>query len=59
MPRIKILSAIELKSFENPPEFNSVLRKKFFDLPKTFLGFAETLRTASNKIGFLLCCGYL
>ncbi len=58
MPRMRILSAVEQEQFETPPEFNSIQRKKFFDLPKAFREFAVNLRRPSNCIGFLLSCSY-
>ena len=34
MPRMKILNTIEQETFERPPVFNSVQRKRYFDLPQ-------------------------
>lgn len=58
MPRMRILSTAEQEQFETPPEFDSIQRKKFFDFPKALQEFSADLRKPSNRIGFLLSCGY-
>ena len=52
MPRMRILSLVEQEAFEVPPNFNSEQRKRFFDFPKTLLGFSAVLRKPSNQISF-------
>ncbi len=58
MPRMKILSPVEQKIFEEPPILNSVQRKQFFAFPKALFDAAGTLRKPVNRIGFFLTCGY-
>lgn len=58
MPRMKILNALEYEEFEKPPIFHSTERKKFFDFPEGLNLIAESLRTSTNKICFLLVAGY-
>jgi len=58
MPRMKILNTAEQKIFDEPPAFNSVQRKQFFDSPKALLETAQTFRKPIHKIGFLVSCGY-
>jgi len=58
MPRMQILSAAEQKIFDSPPIFTSIQRKQFFDFPKGLLETARTFREPTNRIGFLLTCGY-
>src|SRR6266481_8603293 len=58
MPRMHIFNALEEESFEAPPVFTSVERKKFFDFPLTILDTTESLRTPTNKACFLMMAGY-
>lgn len=58
MPRMNILNKSEQEKFNTPPIFTSFERKQFFTLPKPLKEIAETLRTPSTRIGFLLACGY-
>ena len=58
MTLLQILSASELKTLKDPPEFNSEERKYFFYLPKWAEKYLETLRKDINKIGFVLQLGY-
>ena len=58
MPRMRILTTNEQELFDRPPLFNHCDRKRFFDLPKGLLDIADSLRTPSGQIGFLLMCGY-
>jgi len=53
-----ILNALEEESFETPPVFTNVERKKFFDFPLTILDTSESLRTPTNKACFLVMAGY-
>ena len=58
MPRMRILSLAEQEAFETPPDFNSIQRKQYFDFTKPILKIANGLRNPTNRIGFLLSCGY-
>lgn len=58
MPRMKILNTIEHGAFERPPVFNSVQRKRYFDLPQALRQIAASLRTPVHRLGFLISCGY-
>lgn len=58
MPKMKILNAPEQKSFEMPPVFNSVERKRYFTLPLTLQGSVDELKTATHKVCFLVMAGY-
>jgi hypothetical protein len=55
---MRILTANEQELFDRPPLFNHCDRKRFFDLPKGLLDIADSLRTLSGQVGFLLMCGY-
>jgi len=58
MPRMRILTVSEQESFDKPPLFDHKQRKQFFSFPQSLLETANTLRTSSSQIGFLLLCGY-
>lgn len=58
MPRMRVLSSAEQDSFERPPVFDSQQRKLFFDLTIALEHIASNLRTPTNRIGFVLSCGY-
>lgn len=58
MPRMNILSKSEQEKFNTPPIFTGYERKQFFTLTKPLEEVAETLRTSSTRIGFVLSCGY-
>ena len=58
MPRMKILNRVEREVFDWPPIFNSVERKRCFDFPTPLQDIATSLRTTSNRLVFLLSCGY-
>ena len=58
MPRMKILNRIEQEAFESPPAFNSAERKRHFDFPEAIQQIAAGLRTPTNRLCFLLSCGY-
>ena len=55
---MQILTPLEQKAFDAPPEFNSEERKKYFDLPAGLLHLAQQLRTPTNQVCFLVSCGY-
>ena len=58
MPRMKVLNNVERDTFETPPVFNSVERKRCFDFPVTLQEIANGLRSPTNQLGFWLTCGY-
>jgi TnpA family transposase len=58
MPRMKILNSVEREAFELPPVFNSVERKRNFDFPVAIEQIAAGLRTPTNRLCFLVSCGY-
>lgn len=58
MPVMQILSALEEETFESPPHFTSIERKKFFALPSSLREAFDDLRTPTNKVCFLLAFGY-
>lgn len=58
MARMKIFNSLEEEAFENPPSFNSVERKKFFDFPATILDVVATFKTPTNKACFLIMFAY-
>ncbi|KAF0250477.1 MAG: transposase Tn3 family protein [bacterium] len=58
MARMKIFNSLEEETFENPPIFNSVERKKFFDFPTSILDLVTNFKTTTNKIYFLVMFGY-
>lgn len=58
MIQLKILNALERESFESPPVFNSVGRKKYFSIPVGLRDAFDTLRTPANKAWFILMYGY-
>jgi hypothetical protein len=58
MPLLKILSNSEVSRFDSPPVFNHEERKKFFSLPSGFKQSWGKLRTAENRVLFILQLGY-
>ena len=58
MPILKVLSSTEQESFENPPLFNNVERKKYFDFPLRIITLMKTYRTPTNQVCFLVMFGY-
>lgn len=58
MPRMKVLNNIERVTFETPPMFNSVERKRCFDFPTALEELIIGLRSSTNQLGFMLTCGY-
>jgi hypothetical protein len=55
---MKNLNAVEQKAFEIPTGFNSVQRKRHFDFSMETRRQAVKLRTPTNRLCFLLNCGY-
>lgn len=58
MPLLKILSNSEISVFDSPPIFDHKERKKFFGLPSGFKHSSGKLRTAENRVLFILQLGY-
>jgi len=58
MPDLKIFNKKEKQSFDNPPEFGSIERKKYFGLSNWALEKANSLRGATNKVCFIMLFGY-
>jgi len=58
MPKMKIFSSSERKTFESPPVFNGIERKRFFSLSLTFNELLDGLKTPTNKACFLVTAGY-
>lgn len=58
MPRMKILNSVEQEEFDLPPIFNSVHRKRYFDFSTKIHQIAESFRTPTNRVYFLIGCGY-
>ena len=58
MSTVQILTPTEIRNYESPPRFDSFNRKKFFALPIDLMKEAQTLRTSSGKIAFVLQTGY-
>jgi Domain of unknown function (DUF4158) len=55
---MKIFNELEIETFESPPVFNSVERKKFFTLPPRVQILCNSFRTPTNRICFILMTGY-
>jgi len=55
---IKILNPSDAKTYDFPPVFDGEQRKQIFDLPKWVSELVDTLRTPTNKVGFVLQFGY-
>ena len=55
---LKILSPKEIKTFDSPPEFSGEERKRFFYLPQWAEEIVSSLRTPTNKVGFVTQLGY-
>ncbi len=58
MPKIKILSKQDIKSFNSPPKLNSQDRLLYFSLSDLERSVLETFRSPSNKVAFILQLGY-
>ncbi len=58
MARMKIFNTLEVETFESPPVFDSVERKRFFSLPLLLKEPLANLRTPTNKVCFLTAAGY-
>ncbi len=58
MPVMSILTSLEQEVYTQPPVFSHVERKRFCDFPTSLLTIAGTLRSPTNRVGFLLSCAY-
>lgn len=58
MTKLVILTHNERRRFDSPPMFNPNERALFFALNNTELQITQELRTATNKVGFVLQLGY-
>ena len=58
MPRMNILKPDEQRQFDAPPVFNAAQRKRFFDFPQAVIGQAQSLRSDTNVLFFLITYGY-
>ena len=59
MALITILSTEEKKTFDSPPEFNSVERRKYLGyFPADIAKLSDDLRTPTTKVCFLTAYGY-
>lgn len=58
MPRMQVLSPIELRAFETPPMLSAAQRKAIFDLPVAFQAESVELRDPTHQIGFWVNAGY-
>lgn len=58
MTRISVLSKPEGKRFDEPPIFDSIDRKRFYDITVTLLNALNKLRTPANKVYFLVSYAY-
>lgn len=58
MPRINILNLSERETFESPPIFNSVERRRYFTFTQQLYDAMNNLVTPTNKICFLVTAGY-
>ena len=54
MARLSVLSPQEAKEFDEPPIFDSIDRKRFFDMTVMLRNTLDRLRTPSNKVLFLI-----
>lgn len=55
---INILSQPDRKAFETPPVFSEEERMSYFSIPQWASKLIKTLRTPTNKVGFILQLGY-
>ena len=58
MARISVLPQPEAKEFDEPPIFDSIDRKRYYDLTETLQNALGRLRTPTNKICFLVSYAY-
>ncbi|MEZ6101488.1 MAG: Tn3 family transposase [Pirellulaceae bacterium] len=58
MPRMRILTPTEQAQFDEPPDFSSVERKRFFDITPRVREILHSLRSPENQVGFVVTLGY-
>lgn len=58
MRLLQILLPAEIKEFEQPPIFDTKMRKHYFEVTGGFKRLLNQLETPANKIGFCLQWGY-
>lgn len=58
MTKLIILTQNERRRFDSPPMFNAHERALYFSLNNTDLQTVQELRTATNKVGYVLQLGY-
>jgi len=58
MTKLVILSETEQKRFDAPPKFTDEEQTLYFAINKDLFYLIESLRTPTNKVGFLLQLGY-
>lgn len=55
---MNILSSLEEQTHDEPPRLNSAERKIYFHLPKNLRSVVTELRNPTNRVCFVLACGY-
>jgi hypothetical protein len=55
---MSILSADEKEAFDSTPHFNSIQRKKYFDVTPRIAETLDKLCTPTNQVCFLITVGY-
>jgi len=55
---MNILNSLEREAHDIPPQFSSAERKKHFEIPAALVRIADTLRNPTNRVAFILACGY-
>ena len=58
MTKLTILTPKERRQFDSPPLFNADNRAHYFSLANNEVKLVYTMRTPTNKVGFLLQLGY-
>lgn len=58
MPRMQILTASELKTFDAPPVFSYTERDTFFQVSESLDAILATLRNPTNRVALVLTVGY-
>ena len=58
MPRLHVLSDPEADRFDQPPVFNTVQRKKYFNITPPVRKLIQPLRKPYTQVGFVLQWGY-
>ena len=55
---MRILTPTEQAQFDEPPDFSSVERKRFFDITPRVREILHSLRSPENQVGFVVTLGY-